>query len=200
MSELFEALCDELPNGLTDHEKAMMVIANTSEDTYGLIRHPDLPECLLDGFNWQIGDCLDQIKVFDSDVFVQDSEGLDKFLDTVFLKGYQYTRIYIIVEIGRTLYSDRQEMIEIAIPCTPRQILEAVSTVYQRPATADFVETLRQINDSHGHASEEVLQMLKQGEDARNHHLQGGLTYYEGFVKLSGNNRSGNVYALSLGS
>jgi hypothetical protein len=40
-------------------------------------------------------------------------------------------------------------------------MLEAVSTVYQGLQPLGFVEHYVQINDNHGHASEEVLQMLK---------------------------------------
>jgi hypothetical protein len=178
----------KLPNGLSDHEL-----------------FPRLPTRMCDGLNWTIGDPIEKMDIFDEfgddgnsyndGAFVHDIVALNKYLDTVFLKGFEYKRIYVMVTIGRTVCADRIETLEILIPCTPRQILEGINTIFQRPATTEFVETLREFDNNHCCESVSVLELLEQGEDARLHHLQGGLVHFEGIHQIED-----NVYRLSLGS
>jgi hypothetical protein len=182
------------------------MLVDTSQEDWDLIRSPFLPSNMLfRGLSWVIGDPVQEIKFFDESgisdgdnydrAFISDTDALNKFLDTVFLKGYQHTRIYIVMQIGRTLFSNRAEMLEISIPCTPRQILDAISAVFQRTATAEFVDTHKTFDNGHGDASIEVLRMLEMGEIARNYHLQGGLVFFEGLRQIDT-----NVYMLDLGS
>jgi hypothetical protein len=117
------------------------------------------------------------VRVFDrdADAFFKDVHELNH-MDTVL--SDICTRIYIIVNIVR--YSDKQELLEIPIPTTPRKILEAISTVYQRSVTEDYVNTLVEVDGGHCEENSEALQMLKDGGDVRCHHLQGGLLFFEG--------------------
>jgi hypothetical protein len=159
-----------------------------------------MPERILKGICWHLNQSLQNVRVFDrdADAFFKDVHELNQYMDTVFLKRYLYTRIYIIVNIGRAIYSDKQELLEIPIPTTPRKILEAISTVYQRSVTEDYVNTLVEVDGGHCEENSEALQMLKDGGDVRCHHLQGGLLFFEG-LKLV-NCDSGNTYELRIGS
>jgi hypothetical protein len=206
MSELVAQMCKKLPNGLLDdlHQGLQQATFHTRILLYDAIHHPSLPDRFLkEGFVWDISDPVDKIGIIsnhsaDGDhELIHDSVALDKYLDTTFLKGYEYTRIQIIVPIGRNFHSVRKEIVEISIPCTPRAILEAVSSVYQRPSTAEFVETLREFDGRHSEASEDVLRMLDNNKAAKYHHLQGDMTHYGGLDKI-GSKITSNVYKLEL--
>jgi hypothetical protein len=103
----------------------------------------------LKGICWHLNQSLQNVRVFDrASAFFKDVHEWTSIWTPSFLSDI-CTHIYIIVNIGRAIYSDKQELLEIPIPTTPRKILEAISTVYQRSVTEDYVNTLVEVDGGH---------------------------------------------------
>lgn len=143
--------------------------------------------------SWSIG------KPIESMVKYGDERGDDiavtsEYLDTVFLKGYAYSHVYVVLQVGRWYDTARKELIEVQIPSSPRQLLDAIHAFYHRTVSLEFIETLR-ISDGLNYECDDASQMIADGGHASNLILMGELTNFEGLKRLDD-----NVYRVSLGS
>jgi hypothetical protein len=178
MQTTVDAICDGLPN-------------NTQGDAgyFG----GELPRAFLSDFSWRLDEPITSM-INRGDSVQDDVLVTSEYLDTVFLQGYTYSHIYVVVQVGRWFDTARKELIELPIPCTPRHIFDAIHAFYQRPVTFDFVRTLRSATGLNEEC-DSACRMIADGKIATNLTLMGGLIYFEGLQRLEY-----NVYRVCLGS
>jgi hypothetical protein len=113
----------------------------------------------------------------DADAFFKDVHEWTSIWTPSFLSDI-CTRIYIIVNIGRAIYSDKQELLEM-IPTTPRKSWKrSLQFIKEASLRIMWIHWSKWTEDMWKNS--EALQMLKDGGDVRCHHLQGGLLFFEG--------------------
>ena len=142
--------------------------------------YPDLPSRILEGVQWRLDEpvCTD--------------EESKAYLDTTFMDGYNVRFMYIELTIGLWQERERLGIVEIELPCTPRQVMDAIYTFYQRPVCTEFLEAIRapdrKVDESEDMMMVEeddsfcecAVDILASGHTAKYHHLMGDCVWFEG--------------------
>jgi hypothetical protein len=116
--------------------------------------------------------------------------------------------MYIELCIGAWIQRQRLGIVEIELPCTPREVMNAVFNFYQRPLTLDFLTALRKPNkklDDYGNEFVDTeddsfchtaSRTLSHGDAlVKYHDIMGDLHWFNGLYL-----ESGITYSVLLGT